>query len=392
MAFTLSSNGEAEAVDLGEGRVIDSLVGRVRSELSLATADDYGHQEGAFERRLSEITLRLYNTVFAPLVGTARAADHILISPYGELNLLPFAILTDSEGAYVIEGHEISYLSSGRDLLKFCRPGEVADARAVVLASPDYESRPVASNPIFAVSINDLAKPRLRGPSDISECLAIPFDPLPSTRAEGETTTALLRKNGNLIVDYFDGSQASEAALKNLGRVPRVLHLATHGYYCPKARFSWSLDTPENPLLYSGLALAGANRMIIGETDQNEKTEDGILTSLEVSALNLVGTDLVVLSACQSGVGEDENSEGIFGLRRAFQQAGARTIVMSLLNVPDAPTADLMERFYRSWLSGSSKSAALRKAALGVLQERREKYGFAHPLYWGGFILVGDPN
>ena len=174
-----------------------------------------------------------------------------------------------------------------------------------------------------------------------------------------------------------------------------MLHLATHGYFCPNARFSGDVKLQENPLLYSGLALAGANRLVNGEFEYGSESapaQDGILTSLEASGLNLMGTDLVVLSACQTGVGEVENGEGVYGLRRAFQLAGARSVVMSMFAVPDMATQTLMAGFYDNWLSGQSKVSALRQAALSIIEERRAKGGAAHPLFWGGFILVGDPN
>jgi CHAT domain-containing protein len=106
----------------------------------------------------------------------------------------------------------------------------------------------------------------------------------------------------------------------------------------------------------------------------------------------LVGTELVVLSACQTGLGEVVNGEGVFGLRRAFQHAGAQSIVMSMFAVPDEATVTLMERFYAGWLSGKAKSTALREAALSLLHEHRKKCGAAHPLFWGGFVLAGDPH
>jgi len=108
--------------------------------------------------------------------------------------------------------------------------------------------------------------------------------------------------------------------------------------------------------------------------------------------LNLVGTELVTLSACETGVGEVKNAEGVYGLRRAFQQAGAQAIVMSLWKVPDKETCELMDDFYKNWSSGQTKKKALRQAALKVLKDCRAKYGCAHPYLWGGFVLLGDPN
>jgi CHAT domain-containing protein len=132
--------------------------------------------------------------------------------------------------------------------------------------------------------------------------------------------------------------------------------------------------------------------MISGERPEDGNGEDGILTALEVSGLNLVGTELAVLSACESGVGEFVNGEGMFGLRRAFQHAGAETVIMSLWSVPDKETSQLMDGFYRRWLEGRSKREALRESAIELLKESRSKRGCGHPLLWGGFILAGNPN
>jgi CHAT domain-containing protein len=105
-----------------------------------------------------------------------------------------------------------------------------------------------------------------------------------------------------------------------------------------------------------------------------------------------VGTDLVVLSACQTGIGDVRNGEGVFGLRRAFQHAGAKSVVMSMFAVPDESASELMEHFYENWLSGQSKASALHNASLEILNERRQNGNSINPLFWGGFILVGDPE
>ena len=138
------------------------------------------------------------------------------------------------------------------------------------------------------------------------------------------------------------------------------------------------------PLLRSGLVFAGANRL-----GDHTVGEDGILTALEVSGIPLWGTDLVVLNACETGVGETRRGEGVFGLRRAFQLAGARTVVMSLWSVPDEETATLMTSFYRNLDRG--KSRALQDAQLAMINDRRKKHGAAHPYYWGAFVSVGEP-
>ena len=120
--------------------------------------------------------------------------------------------------------------------------------------------------------------------------------------------------------------------------------------------------------------------------------EDGILTAFETSGLDLNGTELVVLAACETGMGQTSDGEGVFGLQRAFRNSGAQSIVMSLWKIPDRESAELMTGFYTRWLEGMSKREALRASALGILRHSRAAYGHGHPLLWGGFILAGNPN
>jgi CHAT domain-containing protein len=141
----------------------------------------------------------------------------------------------------------------------------------------------------------------------------------------------------------------------------------------------------ENPLLRSGLLLAGFNTWFTGGALPAE-AEDGILTAEDVSGLDLLATELVVLSACETGLGEVRTGEGVFGLRRAFVLAGAKTLVMSLWKVPDAQTRELMEDFYRRILQGQGRVAALRAAQLAM------KAKYPDPFYWGAFICQGDPG
>lgn len=158
---------------------------------------------------------------------------------------------------------------------------------------------------------------------------------------------------------------------------PRVLHVATHGFFLP-ASSSASLG---NPLLRSGLVLAGANRLASG-------ADDGVLTALEASGLDLAGTHLVVLSACETGLGEVLRGDGVYGLRRALVIAGAEAEVMSLWQVDDEATRALMVAFYKRLKAGRGRADALREAQLEMMGAP----GRAHPYYWGAFIEVGDPR
>ena len=220
------------------------------------------------------------------------------------------------------------------------------------------------------------------------------FAPLAGTALEARELKSLFPE-----AKILTGTQASKAELEQI-ESPSILHIATHGFFlqnaadeaekraADKIRPSLSGPSPrgvesvldvENPLLRSGLALAGAN---FGEGG-NEK---GILTALEASNLNLWGTKLVTLSACDTGVGEVRNGEGVYGLRRAFFIAGAETVVMSLWPVSDSVTRELMTSYYRGLKAGLGRGDALRQAQLAMLHRN----GREHPFYWASFIQVGE--
>jgi CHAT domain-containing protein len=181
-----------------------------------------------------------------------------------------------------------------------------------------------------------------------------------------------------------------------------VLHVAPHGFFLDgscESTVQRRLDanqrgedgllpaTRESPLLLSGLAFAGANRRGSAKPDET----DGILTAEEIAGINLEGVDWAVLSACDTGVGEIKVGEGVFGLRRAFQVAGAKTVIMSLWPVEDETTRQWMETLYREhFLNGKDTGESVRAASLQVLRQRRAKHQSTHPFYWGAFIAAGD--
>jgi CHAT domain-containing protein len=189
-----------------------------------------------------------------------------------------------------------------------------------------------------------------------------------------------------------------EQPLKRL-HSPWILHLATHGYFLADQerdpeQAAWTASSDigrfsglrlENPLLRSGLALAGGNTWLRNGPLPPE-AEDGLLTAEDVTGMDLLDTELVVLSACNTGLGVVRTGEGVFGLRRAFALAGARTLVVSLWKVPDEETHELMEDFYRRVLAGQGRAEALRAAQLAL------KAKYPEPFYWGAFISQGDPG
>ncbi|MBC7722378.1 MAG: CHAT domain-containing protein [Pedobacter sp.] len=219
----------------------------------------------------------------------------------------------------------------------------------------------------------------------------IRFNYLQGTKTEVETV-ANNAKNTKWKTLSFIGTTATEDNLKNIGgdNAPKILHIATHGFYFapPKTKPSNFIaddkNTPKDfPLLRSGLVLSGVNNYW-GKDTVLENKEDGIVTAQEISNLNLLNTDLVVLSACQTALGDINGSEGVYGLQRAFKMAGVKKLLMSLWEVPDAETAELMQLFYSHVFIGDSYYTAFSKAQLAL------KAKYKDPTKWAGFVLVGE--
>ncbi|MBD2091284.1 CHAT domain-containing protein [Microcoleus sp. FACHB-1515] len=381
-AYVLHKTGDPQAVDLGEAEPIDRQIAVLRQGLRSPTQNPQGAA-----RRLDQLVMQ-------PIRSLLGDKTHILISPDGQLNLIPFAALKDENDRYLLESYDFTYLTSGRDLLKLQLEAPSRSA-PVLFANPDYDDP--GSTQIAAIAIAQPASTRSTDQRS-SDITALRFDPLPGTQTEAEAIAPLLP---NLTV--LTGTQATENTLKRL-QSPSILHLATHGFFLedvefvpPNARggdgtiapvftgdqFSASPNvrqSNENPLLRSGLAMAGFNPR------QGGGTEDGVLTALEVTNLDLRGTELVVMSACETGLGDVINGEGVYGLRRAFVMAGAESQLMSLWKVDDHGTSQLMSLYYERLQRGENRSAALR----AVQREMLQAPFYQHPYYWAGFIFSGD--
>jgi CHAT domain-containing protein len=371
-AYVIRAAGEAEFVDFGEAAPLDKLVQAFRAALSDQTLGAGSERSG---RNLSAQAAAVVNAASNPERDSARelgrkldellmrpvrarlgGARILYVAPEGSLNLAPLSALVDEEGRYLVERYTFNYLASGRDLLSLGR-GETSRAPAMIFADPAFDER-VAE----AAAAADAPQRRSR------DFRSARFDRLPGTAAEAQTLKRVLPDAAVLT-----GSAATETAAKGI-HGPRILHIATHGFFLEDA----AADA-EDPMLRSGLVFAGVNASGSGQ-------DDGVLTALEASGLDLRGTRLVVLSACETGLGEVKNGEGVFGLRRAFVVAGAETLLMSLWQVADDATKDLMVSYYARLARGESRADALRDAQLAMLKDPRT----AHPFFWAAFISSGE--
>jgi len=350
------------------------------------------------------VSVALERLLFSPIRPHLEVAKRVFISPDSDVALVPFEALMDRAGHFLIEDYTFSYLTAGRDITRCASSGTPRDGVAIfgcnrfgAIGSGD---RGLIGAPGAAVGV---MRPRIS--KDMGD---MTFPELKFAESEAQAIGEILsvQKHGLML-----GEDATERAVKGL-RGPRILHLATHGFFLPDqaerlspgdqgmygagtlvipndAASGRRMFTYENPLLRSGLALARANAwrdaIVAGSA------EDGVLTAMEAADLDLASTDMVVLSACDTGMGRAPRGEGVFGLQRAFFQAGAKSVLMSLWKVPDHETAELMKRYYRQWwLAGADKASALRRAQLAMLQSQRDGGDRAHPRFWAGFVLMGD--
>lgn len=204
------------------------------------------------------------------------------------------------------------------------------------------------------------------------------------------TEIASILQTSKATVEVYAESTASEVAFKQLGKTgpsPNILHLATHGYFFPDPKKGAKLGfhSAEHPLIRSGLILAGANKAWNGD-ETIPGDEDGILTAYEIAQMDLSNTELVVLSACETGLGDIQGNEGVYGLQRAFKMAGAKHVIMSLWNVKDRQSMEFMTAFYREWLENKKEIPLAFQAAQKTI---REKYALPfNPFLWAGFVLI----
>lgn len=281
----------------------------------------------------------------------------VYVSPDGVYNQINLNTIKNPSGAYILNQFDLVTVGNSKDLLALKARKPVTKKDAFLLGFPDYGGTQVSALPGTKVELDGINK---------------------VLKASGYTTKQLTQK------------EATEAALKAV-KAPTLLHIATHGYFKQdhevdaNGALGISMENAqENPLLRSGLLLAGASNTTSGTNSVDLSSNDnGIVTAYEIMNMNFDGTDLIILSACETGLGEVKAGEGVYGLQRAFLVAGANALIMSLWKVDDAATQQLMTNFYTNWVKTGNKQKAFKQAQLQLMTKYKDPY------YWGAFVMMG---
>jgi len=298
-----------------------------------------------------------YDQYWARIEPELKGKKLIYISPDGVYNQLNLNTLKKPEADFVVNRYDLVIVGNSKDIIQLkARKARTLKKNAVLLGFPDYGAGEIAA--------------------------------LPGTKVEIDNVSRVLKASGYQVTQFAQKT-ATEANLKSI-KGPTLLHIATHGFFLQDVEsqggaFGVHLENAnDNPLLRSGLMLAGASATVSGKRMPNlESNDNGVMTAYEAMNLNLEGTDLVLLSACETGLGDVKAGEGVYGLQRAFLVAGADALIMSLWKVDDAATQQLMSNFYTNWIKLGNKQKAFKQAQLQLMTKYKEPY------YWGAFVMMG---
>ncbi len=312
-----------------------------------------------------------YEIYWRGLEEATRKAGTLYVSLDGVYNQINPNTLQKADGSYLIDDKDLVYVTNTRDVISLkdrLEAGIFQKKTAILVGNPKYDKG-----------------------FDYSQMVTMPLPELPGTQVEVEKIRAQLQKK-NWNTRMITGERATEEAVKQV-QEPTVLHIATHGFFLQdlpqgtqeKVFGVEPLKAAENPLLRSGLLFTGADNTLQHiETKGSQRRDDGVLNAFEAMIMDLDHTGLVVLSACETGLGEIVNGEGVYGLQRSLQIAGATTVMISLWQVSDEVTQELMSRFYQYWLDSGDKQKAFERAQLEI----KKKY--PAPFYWGAFVMVSS--
>jgi CHAT domain-containing protein len=339
------------------------------------------NSRGSKSKRLNKNAVEdLYSLIIEPLTTELNGNTTIYFSPDGLLHQIAFAALKDSNGRLLMEDYNLIQVNSSAVIKR--TPKQPKSETALFIGGIDYNYKTEGKTKVdnaFIANVRGFKSNR--GKDEL-------WPYLKGTKAEADTLKTLFDSKGKNS-RFLSAKAADENALKQLsGKSPNILHIATHGFFYENSSKSLNnqdinneYKTSDNPLLRSGLLLAGANYAWKNGNNPYEE-EDGILTALEISNLDLSDTDLVALSACETGLGDIIGNEGVYGLQRAFKMAGVNMIMMSLWEVPDIETAEFMTNFYEIWLENNT----IRQAFVETQRKMHNLYP-NNPEKWAAFVL-----
>ncbi len=348
-----------------------------------------------YKPKNNKISNALDSLIWKPIEAYLNDAEKIYISPSGLLHKISFSALSNSKKEFLSDKYKINIVSSTRQIVINSTKKEFKKTNVTLYGGIDYNALPE--------NLTRIISRKYKVPTNESEIKHNPsyfhslsrgesWTFLDGTLLEANSIESILMKS-NIKVNLYKGENAVEESIKqytDIKESPNLIHIATHGFFFPDPdkykktlKFGEGINKfkiSQNPLFRSGLMFAGANRTWNNE-EMPSNIDDGILTAYEVSNLNLENTELVVMSACETGLGDIKGSEGVYGLQRSFKLAGAEYVIMSLWQVPDEQTVDLMKQFYENRANGDNIEESFRKAQ----NELKKKY---LPYYWAAFVLI----
>lgn len=415
MAFVLAKEALDRVlfVDLGNAIVFEEMIRKWLTSLSplrAQTAHGSSTDSGGGRNQKDDLGDRLRNRLFDPLIDLVGNASRLVIAQDGALSLLPFEALPLNDDEYLIDRFDISYVTTGRDILRWRDQARNVN-EDIVIGGPDFD---LGLDPEERGRSSRVAVKSWEWYRQVHLKLALDFAPLQGAEREACVVAAALGTQA------WIGDRALKGRLKAECHSPRILHIATHGFFLkttdPTIDESWgevkdraSMKSPvktaciprfdevwqqgpvsyevpglDDPMVRSGLALAGARTWLRLGSPPPE-AENGLFTAYDALNLDLFDTELVVLSACETAGGDLIPGEGVFGLRRSFLVAGAQTVIASCWRVEDEVTEQLMLHLYRNLLAGMGRAQALHNARTLIRRAHPE------PFYWGAFICLGNP-
>ncbi len=398
LAIVIDRNSAATIVQLGDAASIDSRIEKLRNHmLRIASVGSVDNILDIIEYK--DISQELHDILWEPISHHLSNVDNIIISPDGKLNLLSFAGLLLNDGQYLVEKYAIHYLPSPRDILRY-ESRVYQNKGLLAIGSPDFnvdlvtvKQSSVGDNRNFhSTGLNVM-----RG-NDYTNCSLLSeedYGPLPGAQKEIDSIAVAWQNNVDEPAIVLTGSEATELNFIEQLNNKRVIHIATHGFYIDSKCYNDTylsrnnLDTDaiiENPLLFSGILLAGANNRDIISSEFANK--DGVMTAYDITALNFTGVTLVVLSGCETGMGQVVNSDGVYGLRKAFMEAGAQCVVSTLWPIIDDKAYSLLHNLYSS--EDEFVARKLRLAQIEIINQNRKNGTPNHPFIWAPFVVYGN--